>query len=245
MDGGVLACACAGGLSAAALLLRGVPFRARHPVTLSPAEAGFLRGGPRSAAGAALGSLADAGRVEPHPAGGARRTYGTQGQLPDPLERAVYSALHDRLGPRALRHRPEVRRALPALVRRLAVAGLVPGRVRWVAVRLALAGVGMLAVARWAHGETRPWVLAVLGAAVALAAVVWMRPRRTVTGSRALRGHTRAASGFREAAPDSAGSGGAAYLAWYSDHDRPGYGAGFGEAGSGAMDSSGSWSGSD
>lgn len=139
--------------------------------------------------------------------GRVRRT----GSLPrnvEPLERALYAALHGSIGPRELASRKQVQRALSDVRHSLVECGLVRPTSRRVLTPALLVALPPLFLARLV-------ALQVLGARESLVAVllfmgaaVWFLPRRTVAGTRTLSSARERFNGPTERSqlgPDEAG----------------------------------------
>lgn len=191
-------------VAAAAVLLP--PVRP-EPVELDPSEIGFLRGGTKGAVLTALAALHADGLVKAGAQGGVRRAAQATLRSDDPFQRAVYSALHSAIGPRELALRPAIRRARDAMARRLAGAGLMPGRARLVFGRTTLAAVPAVAVLQLATGGT----ITGLVVPVLIAAGLWPLSRRTLAGHRvswqAHQEHTRLLGSWRPGEAPAWGGG--------------------------------------
>ncbi|MEV6816725.1 TIGR04222 domain-containing membrane protein, partial [Micromonospora sp. NPDC051296] len=107
-----------------------------HTDDLTPAEAGWLRGGNWAATQTALATMHRRGAVR------ASRGMVERVALPragtEPLERALYGVLYGTVGPRELMNKPRSRAALRDVRRKLSKAGLVRSPWRRVVVPAAL-----------------------------------------------------------------------------------------------------------
>jgi uncharacterized protein (TIGR04222 family) len=157
------------------MALRSLPLRRRGDGALTAVECAFLRGGTRAAVLAALAAL----------------HVSADGELDDPFERAVADAWDVSTGTRGIARRRPVRRAAVAVREYLVTEGLMAPTGHWAIARCALLAVP--AVAALAVVDPRLDLGTVLGSAVglALAAALWLAPRRTIAGWRALRAERR------------------------------------------------------
>ncbi|MDK9498613.1 TIGR04222 domain-containing membrane protein [Streptomyces katrae] len=189
-------------LSAAALRLRPGGRVGRGPLDrrLSPVEIGLLRGGARGAAQCGLVELYLAGSVE---AGWRRTVEPGRARLPrgcSEVARAQFHVLYKPLHPRRLQDSERVRRAVRGVSQELERAGLVVSRGRVRAVRILLLPV--FAAAPLAAAAGGPYAAVWLGLgllAAAGAAVLWVRPRRTLRGAALLARLRREHAGVRAA----------------------------------------------
>jgi uncharacterized protein (TIGR04222 family) len=178
-------------------VLLGAALLIRFPVVrgagrdLRPTEVALLRSGPRAAVVTALVLLHARAAVDVAAPGAVRRS----GALPhgcDPLARLVYESLARPGGPRELAARGPVRGGLDRLAAGLAGAGLVLSAWRRLALRalaalaalVGAAGLASTAVAAGAHRA--PAVAALVGPALAVAALALL-PARTAAGRRLVR----------------------------------------------------------
>lgn len=172
----------AGLLLLAWALLVWTPVPTRKLSGLSTVRTGLLRGGRRAAVRTAVTELFLGGLVEVRRNGALARGAGSMRTGGDPVVRAVYATLTTPTWFRLLPGRPRVRQAMADSVRRLATAGLIPGRLRWPLARLLLL---VLAVKSIVHliralpGYADLWPH---GAALVAAMLAWLVPRRTVLG---------------------------------------------------------------
>ncbi|MGV9806694.1 TIGR04222 domain-containing membrane protein [Micromonospora chersina] len=152
--------------------------------TLSATEIGWLQGGDWGAVITALAMLHTRG-VLATGVGRIRRT-GSVPQDAEPLERALYAGLYGSVGPRELARQKRVRRALRDVRRSLVERGLVRASSRRVLMPVLLVALppALLAnlVAAGVVGVTEGLVTIV----VLVGMAVWLLPRRTVAGARAL-----------------------------------------------------------
>ncbi|MFJ8078304.1 TIGR04222 domain-containing membrane protein [Streptomyces sp. NPDC096176] len=174
-------------LTAAALLLR--PGTIAPHDTVDPQIVALLRGGRRAAVTVALVALQQRGVVT-NGRKGTVRADGWATAIRDPLQLAVHVSLRRPLGIRPLVAVPRVRRALDALRKRSAEAGLLRPDSRWRAARALLCAVpvtiaaGLLVAPMTA--STTPAQPAVSALPVAAAAALWFIPRQTPAGRRLL-----------------------------------------------------------
>jgi uncharacterized protein (TIGR04222 family) len=157
------------------MALRSLPVRRRGDGALTAVECAFLRSGTRAAVLAALATL----------------HVSADGELDDPFERAVAEAWDVSTGTRGIARRRPVRRAAVAVREYLVTEGLMAPTGHWAIARCALLAAPV--VAALAVVDPRLDLGTVLGSAVglALAAALWLAPRRTIAGSRALRAERR------------------------------------------------------
>ena len=157
------------------MVLRSLPVRRRGDGALTAVECAFLRGGTRAAVLAALATL----------------HVSADGELDDPFERAVAEAWDVSTGTRGIARRRPVRRSAVAVREYLVTEGLMAPTGHWAIARCALLAAPV--VAALAVVDPRLDLGTVLGSAVglALAAALWLAPRRTIAGSRALRAERR------------------------------------------------------
>ncbi|SCL13523.1 TIGR04222 domain-containing protein [Micromonospora rhizosphaerae] len=152
--------------------------------TLAATEIAWLRGGNWGAVMAGLAMLHTRGVLAPG-AGRIRRT-GSLPQDAEPLERALYAALYGSIGPRELAGQKRVQRALRDVRRSLVERGLVRATSRRVLMPVLLVVLPPVLLAKLvalrAVGVTEGLVAVVVLVGIA----VWLRPRRTVAGTRAL-----------------------------------------------------------
>jgi uncharacterized protein (TIGR04222 family) len=186
---------------AAALVVRVLPTRGRTVLELGQVELAAVHGGERAAVLIALSEMAKRGEVAIAARGGVRR-----GERPAPdahsLEHALWRDLHARTSPAELALRPRTARAMSAVGRDVAAAGLRLSGLRWVLLRLLLLAAVGLAVLGLSVTRGRWHVVACL-VVVGVAVVLWGLPRRTLAGERALR--ARAAAGATPGLPATVG----------------------------------------
>jgi hypothetical protein len=175
------------------MALRSFPVRRRGDGALTAVECAFLRGGTRAAVLAALATL----HVSP------------DAELDDPFERAVAEAWDVSTGTRGIARRRPVRRSAVAVREYLVTEGLMAPTGHWAIARCALLAVP--AVAALVVVDPRLDLITVLGSAVglALAAALWLAPRRTIAGWRALRAERRRYEQVTLADPDALADAGA------------------------------------
>ncbi|MCP3785105.1 TIGR04222 domain-containing membrane protein [Micromonospora sp. A3M-1-15] len=152
--------------------------------TLAATEIGWLQGGNWGAVIAGLAMLHTRG-VLATGVGRIRRT-GSLPQDAEPLERALYAALYGSVGPRELARQKRVQRALRDVRQSLVERGLVRASSRRVLMPVLLVALppALLPklVAAGMVGVTEGLVAVVVIVGIA----VWLMPRRTVPGARAL-----------------------------------------------------------
>jgi uncharacterized protein (TIGR04222 family) len=173
-----------GVLLVVSILLRVAGVARRVSVDADPALCACLRGNALAVVVTTLAMLHERERVAAG-LGRVHRTGPLSGEN-DPMQRAVYSALHKPMSPRELVPRPPVRRALAELRRTAAAAGLLLPKWRWVTLRLALCLVPVVGVARLFSSRLTPVTLVVVIASVCVALGLWLLSRRTRAGGRML-----------------------------------------------------------
>lgn len=169
------------------LILVGWPATGRDDGPLSPVAVGYLRRGERGAISTAAFLLFSMDLVRVTRKGALARGSAPMRTGLDPLAAAVYAAMPGPTGLRALSTKQRVRTAVRTLVRDLARAGLIPGRVRWLLARFTLLATVAVAGFALADPDRRPAERIGCAGLVLVAAGAWRVRRRTVAGYRRLR----------------------------------------------------------
>ncbi|MEO3820075.1 TIGR04222 domain-containing membrane protein [Plantactinospora sp. B24E8] len=152
----------------------------------SATDLGYLTGGARAAVRTGLAMLHARGLVVADPPGRLRRAGVLPARL-EPLERALFGALHGAMAPREVANQPQVRRALAEHREGLIGLGLLRPAWRRIALPAMLVLVPPLLVARLVADDVVGGGAALL---IVLAFAVFANlflPRQTVAGARLLR----------------------------------------------------------
>lgn len=152
--------------------------------TLSATEIGWLQGGDWGAVIAGLAMLHKRG-VLATGVGRIRRT-GSAPQDAEPLERALYAALYGSIGPRELARQKRVQRALRDVRQSLVERGLVRASSRRVLMPVLLVALPPALLPKLVATGMVGVTEGLLTIVVLMGIAVWLLPRRTVAGARAL-----------------------------------------------------------
>ncbi|MET7833724.1 TIGR04222 domain-containing membrane protein [Micromonospora sediminicola] len=152
--------------------------------TLAATEIGWLRGGNWGAVIAGLAMLHTRG-VLATGVGRIRRT-GSLPQDVEPLERALYAALYGSIGPGELARQKRVQRALRDVRQSLAERGLVRTSSRRVLMPVLLAALPPALLPKLVTAGLVGVTEGLVAIVVLVGIAVWLLPRRTIAGTRAL-----------------------------------------------------------